>query len=549
VRCDTGDEAEDFGDRRRHQVRQDHGAGGLNAEANTGLLTLAGVSKRFGALSALDNVSLDVAPGEIHCLLGENGAGKSTLCNVIFGIHAPDQGSMHLAGVPYRPAGPTDALAQGIAMVHQHFSLVADLTVVDNLLLGQARGRLDRRACARRIEALSAEYGLALQPFAKIQDLSVGERQRVEIIKCLMREPRLLVLDEPTAVLLPAEIASLIDVCRRVAARGCGVMLVTHKLAEITSVATRATVLRGGRTVAVSANPAGDITMLVRAMIQRELGSLDSTADAALGIAEPGGAGVSAVLSPKDVVARVEGLQYRDAQGVVRLDNVTLAVGRGEIVGIAGVEGNGQSELAAILSGMLRPTGGRFLLQPDDQDLTSRRPRDITAAGVGVVPEDRHAVGCITAMSVAENLFLGRLPAFARMGLLRRASFRSSAMALMQRFDVRAAGPEAAFASLSGGNQQKAVLARELTLPNLAFLVAAQPTRGLDVGAVEAVYGHIRDACRRGVGVLLISSELDELLAVADRIIVFYRGAIVGTCPASAAYREQVGAMMSGQAA
>ncbi len=503
------------------------------------MLTLSGVSKRFGALAALDNVSLDIAGGEIHCLLGENGAGKSTLCNVIFGIHAPDQGSMDLAGVPYRPAGPADALAQGIAMVHQHFSLVSDMTVVDNLLLGQARGRLDRRGCARRVAVLSAEYGLAIEPFAKIQDLSVGERQRVEIIKCLMREPRLLVLDEPTAVLLPAEIAALIDVCRRVAARGCGVMLVTHKLAEITSVATRATVLRGGRTVAVSANPAGDITMLVRAMIQRELGSIDGEATR--------GEAVGAVA--RDVVAEISGLQYRDAQGVVRLDDVSIDVARGEIVGVAGVEGNGQSELAGILSGMLRPTGGRFVLQPGARDLTARRPGEITAAGVGVVPEDRHAVGCITAMSVAENLFLGRLAGFARMGLLRRGSFRSSAASLMQRFDVRAAGPDAAFASLSGGNQQKAVLARELTLANLAFLVAAQPTRGLDVGAVEAVYGHIRDACRRGVGVLLISSELDELLAVADRIVVFYRGRIVGTCPASAAYREQVGAMMSGQAA
>ncbi len=448
---------------------------------------------------------------------------------------------MTLAGAPYRPAGPADALAQGIAMVHQHFSLVSDLTVVDNLLLGQARGRLDRRGCARRILDLSVEYGLELQPFAKIQDLSVGERQRVEIIKCLMRDPRLLVLDEPTAVLLPAEIASLIDVCRRVAARGCGVMLVTHKLAEIKSVATRATVLRGGRTVAVSANPAADITMLVRAMIQRELGALE-TEDGCATLTHPTGV-------EKDVVARIEGLSFKDSQGVVRLDNVSMDIGRGEIVGIAGVEGNGQSELAAILSGMLRPTGGHFFLQPRNQELTSRRPRDITAAGVGVVPEDRHAVGCITAMSVAENLFLGRLPAFARFGLLRRGAVRSTAAALMQRFDVRAAGPDAAFSSLSGGNQQKAVLARELTLPNLAFLIAAQPTRGLDVGAVEAVYGHIREACLRGVGVLLISSELDELLAVADRIIVFYRGRIVGTCPASTDYRERVGAMMSGQAA
>ncbi|HBK08998.1 MAG TPA: ABC transporter ATP-binding protein [Acetobacteraceae bacterium] len=519
---------------------------GTEREPNR-LLTLTGVTKRFGALTALNAVSLNIAPGEIHCMLGENGAGKSTLCNVIFGIHPPDEGTMLLNGAPYRPSGPADALRKGIAMVHQHFSLVPDLTVVDNLLLGQARGILDRGACAAQIEKLSAEYGLALAPFAKIQDLSVGERQRVEIIKCLMRNPRLLVLDEPTAVLLPPEIASLIDVCRRVAARGCGVMLVTHKLAEIKSVATRATVLRGGKTVAVSANPADDIGMLVRAMIQRELGPLDNTAEAALGITEPATAGEPTTERPRDIVAQIDGLSLLDPQGVKRLDNVTIEIGRGEIVGIAGVEGNGQSELSAILSGMMRPTSGLFSVQ--DSDLTGRGPKEITAAGVGVVPEDRHAVGCVTAMSVAENMFLGRLESFSHFGLLRRAAFHEAASAMMQRFDVRASGPGAAFSSLSGGNQQKAVLARELTLPNLAFLVAAQPTRGLDVGAVEAVYGHIREACRRGVGVLLISSELDELLAVADRIVVFYRGRIVGTCPASPAYRERVGIMMSGQPA
>ncbi|HEX4365519.1 MAG TPA: ATP-binding cassette domain-containing protein, partial [Rhodopila sp.] len=336
------------------------------------LLTLSGVTRRFGALTALADVSLDIAPGEIHCLLGENGAGKSTLCNVIFGIHAPNAGTMHLNGAPYRPSGPADALAQGIAMVHQHFSLVPDLTVVDNLLLGQARGLLNRRECAARVTRLSEEYGLAVAPFARIDALSVGERQRVEIIKCLMRDPRLLVLDEPTAVLLPAEIESLIGVCRRVAARGCGVMLVTHKLAEIKSVATRATVLRAGRTVAVSTHPAADIDMLVRAMIQRDLHALDS---AALGLPESGPDTHAA--APHDIVASIDGLSFRDAQGVTRLDNVTIEVGRGEIVGIAGVEGNGQSELAAILAGMLRPTAGRFLVQR--QDLTGRRPAEITA--------------------------------------------------------------------------------------------------------------------------------------------------------------------------
>ena len=514
------------------------------------LLALHGLSKRFGTLQALDDVSLDIAAGEIHCLLGENGAGKSTLCNLIFGVYSPDAGRMLLDGREHRPQGPADALARGIAMVHQHFSLVADLTVVDNLLLGQARGVLKRAECAARVRELSAHYGLSLDPLARIQDLSVGERQRVEIVKCLMREPRLLVLDEPTAVLLPDEIDGLLSVCQRVAAQGCGVVLVTHKLAEIKKVAHRVTVLRGGRRVAQSDAPAAEIDRLVRAMIQRDLEGLSASASAMLG--EVGDDAGEATPAPphrlQDEVLQVDALSVRDAGGVTRLDRVTLVVNRHEIVGIAGVEGNGQSELAAVLSGMLAAGGGRFFIK--GQELTGRTPRQITAAGVGVVPEDRHAVGCITGMSLAENLFVHRLQPFRRWGwLLDRGAMRSAALAMMEQFDVRAAGPDIAFGSLSGGNQQKAVLGRELATENLSFLLAAQPTRGLDVGAVEAVYGQIRAAAERGVGVLLISSELDELLSVAHRIVVLYRGRIVGECAARAGERDRIGAMMAGHVA
>ncbi len=506
------------------------------------LLSIAGMTKRFGQLLALSDVSLTIEPGEIHCILGENGAGKSTLCNLIFGVHAPDTGTMQFDGASYRPTAPAVALAAGIAMVHQHFSLVRDLTVVDNILLGQAKGVLDRRACARRLDEIGKQYGLALAPFAKIEDLSVGERQRVEIVKCLMREPRLFVLDEPTAVLLPDEIAALLDVCRRVAERGCGIVLVTHKLAEIKKAADRVTVLRGGRVVATSTDPAGEIDALVRAMINRDTGDRSTAVPAA---AAPTAAATTSASERPDIL-QVDGLTVRDAQGVTRLDNFTLTLGRGEIIGVAGVEGNGQSELAAVLSGMLEPTAGRFFV--DDDELTSASPKEITAAGIGVVPEDRHTVGCITGMSVAENIFLSRLDAFTRYGFLRRKAVNSTARELMARFDVRAAGPEIAFSSLSGGNQQKTVLARELTLENLAVLIAAQPTRGLDVGAVAAVYGHIRAASARGVGVLLISSELDELLDIAHRIIVLYRGRIMGSCVADRAERERIGAMMAGHA-
>jgi simple sugar transport system ATP-binding protein len=521
------------------------------------LLRIEGLSKRFGTLQALQDVSLELWPGEIHCLLGENGAGKSTLCNMVFGVYSPDAGEMAYQGRPWRPRSPADALAQGIAMVHQHFSLVPDLSVVDNLLLGQAHGVLDRRAWAAKLDTMRERYGLALDPHARIQDLSVGERQRVEIVKCLIRDPRLLVLDEPTAVLLPDEIRALLAVCERVAAQGCGVALVTHKLAEIRQVAQRATVLRAGRVAARSDAPAREIDALVRAMIQRDLAEPASQAtDRPPRYVAPAGEvaapltgsrplAAPAALRPHEPALTADGLTVVDADGVLRLDRFTLMVAPGEIVAIAGVEGNGQSELGAVLSGMLAPTEGRFFLS--GEEMTGRPPRVLTRAGCGVVPEDRHALACVTGMSVAENMMLDRLDRFRRFGLLDRTALTRVARELMARFDVRAASPGVAFGGLSGGNQQKAVLARELTLDPLRFLLAAQPTRGLDVGAVEAIYNHIRAAALRGVGVLLISSELDELLSVAHRVVVLYRGCIMGTCDADRSERPRIGAWMSGQ--
>ena len=429
-------------------------------------------------------------------------------------------------------------------MVHQHFSLVGDMTVVDNVLLGRERGILNRKQCAQQLAKLAADYGLPLDPWAKIENLSVGERQRVEIVKCLIRNPQLFVLDEPTAVLLPDEISALLEVCRRVAADGRAVVLVTHKLAEIKKVADRVTVLRGGRVVATSSEPANDIDALVRAMIQGSVENLDSSAASILGLETVKHVGHQPSKTKVEAL-QIDGLTVTDYQGVTRLDNFTLTVDRGEIVGVAGVEGNGQSELTAVLAGMMVPSGGRIYL--GETDLTGRAPKEITAAGVGIVPEDRHAVGCVLGMSLAENIYLNRLDEFTRFGFLRRTALEREAAGLMQRFDVRGRGPGAPFSSLSGGNQQKAVLAREITLPNLSCLIAAQPTRGLDVGAVAAVYSHIRAACNRGVAILLVSSELDELLTVADRIVVLYRGRVMGSCAADPARREAIGAMMAGQ--
>ena len=510
------------------------------------LLSLSAVTKRFGGFIALSDVSLDIRPGEIHCILGENGAGKSTLCNLIFGVHRPDGGTMRYRGAPFEPSGPADSLAEGIAMVHQHFSLVSDMSVVDNVLLGRERGVLNRKECASQLEKVAVDYGLPLEPFAKIEDLSVGERQRVEIVKCLIRDPSLFVLDEPTAVLLPDEISALLEVCHRVASSGRAVVLVTHKLAEIKKIADRVTVLRGGRVVATSEHPAQDIDALVRAMIQGNVETLDTSAASILGLEPVRHVGHEQPLNKTRIEAlQIDGLTVKDYQGVTRLDNFTLTVDKGEIVGVAGVEGNGQSELTAVLAGMIPPTEGRIYL--GDTELTARSPKEITAAGIGIVPEDRHAVGCVTGMTLAENIYLNRLDEFTSFGFLKRSALEREASAMMERFDVRARGPGALFSSLSGGNQQKAVLAREITLPNLACLVAAQPTRGLDVGAVAAVYSHIRAAGSRGVAILLISSELDELLTVADRIVVLYRGRIMGYCIADPTHREAIGAMMAGQ--
>ena len=512
------------------------------------LLRVSGVSKRFRAVLALDKVELEAARGEVHCLLGENGAGKSTLCNLIFGVHRPDAGTITFDGGPFSPTGPADALRQGIAMVHQHFSLVPTMSVVENLMMGRARRILDPQEIVARMERIAADYQLAIDPGRIVRELSVGERQRVEIIKCLMGDPQLLVLDEPTAVLPPEEVASFLEICRRVADGGRAVILVTHKLAEIAKVADRTTVMRHGRVVDSVPMAGANLRDLVRSMVGHEIQAGSGVLAATLGLGD--GADNTGPARERTTagapVLELKGVSFKDANGVARLDDVSLTVHANEIVGIAGVEGNGQTELGAILAGLAAPSAGQVSL--DGIDVTGAAPKDITACGVGIVPEDRHAVACVSELSVAENVCLGATKRYTRFGLLDRGRMAEAVKKLMREFDVRAAGPDAPMSSLSGGNQQKAVLARELSLDPLKFLLAAQPTRGLDVGAVEAVYGRIQAARDRGVGVLMISSELGELLAVSDRVAVMYRGRIVGEMPASPANREAIGAMMSGHA-
>ncbi|MCD0450018.1 ABC transporter ATP-binding protein [Actinocorallia sp. API 0066] len=508
-------------------------------------LELTGVGKTFGEVRALDAVDLTVRAGEVHCVLGENGAGKSTLCNLVFGSAALDEGEMRLYGAPYRPRRPAEALRLGVAMVHQHFSLVPELTVGENLLLAE-RARLRPPDLTGRVKAIEEEYGLAVDLAAPVAGLPVGERQSVEIVKCLLRDPRLLLLDEPTAVLGPAEVRALLATCRRVAETGRAVVLVTHKLGEVERAGDAATVLRGGK-VAGSGPLAGfSRDELVRLMVGRELADLDPLLAAGLDATE-----APAPRTPRETagepVARLRGLRLRSDHGPDVLDGVDLELRAGEIVGVAGVEGNGQSELVAVLSGALSADEGVFEL--DGVDLTRAAPAVRTAAGLGVIPEDRHHEGCVTGMSVAENLFLGRLREFRRFGLLDRKAMRAGAARAVAEHGIRASGPDAPLHTLSGGNQQKVVVARELALDPLRLLIAAQPTRGLDIGAVDAVLTRVRDAAARGAAVLVVSSELAELLTLCDRVMVAYRGRLLGpVAPDAPGARDEIGKLMLGAA-
>ncbi|AQA06057.1 sugar ABC transporter [Mycobacterium sp. MS1601] len=498
--------------------------------SETALLTMAGVRKSFGSVRALDEVTLSVKPRSVHCILGENGAGKSTLCNSIYGTVSPDAGTMTLAGADYRPRSPADALNAGVAMVHQHFSLISTMTVADNLLLGRDGFRPPRKQLTRDLDRIADSYGLAVDTGATVSDLTVGARQRVEIVKALLRDPRLILLDEPTAVLDPKEIDALIATCAALTADGKSVVLITHKLGEVARAADEATVLRAGTVVGGGRLSDVELPTLLQLM---------------LGDAAP--AVHTQRRRPATQVAGLEvnGLTVTRDDGSIALKNVELTVGQGEIVGIAGVEGNGQSELTSVLSGALPADTGTVAV--GDCDLTTATPGQRTAAGLAVIPEDRHAEGMVGAMTIAENIALPRLRTYRRWGLLDRGRMRSDAAAAITTFSVRASGPDATMASLSGGNQQKVVLARELSTPGLRVVVAAQPTRGLDAGAVAAVLDRLRDAADAGAAVLVTSSEIDELIAVCDRIVVAYRGTLLGSISTdSPSAASEVGALMTG---
>ena len=498
----------------------------------TATLEMRGITKRFPGVVANDHIDLRVEPGEVHALLGENGAGKSTLMNILYGLYTPDEGEILLDGQPVRFTGPRDAITQHIGMVHQHFMLVPPLTVAENVTLGQECTKgplLDRERAETDVRALSEQYGLTVDPRARVADLPVGMQQRVEIVKALYRGADILILDEPTAVLTPQEADELLRVMRGLTAQGKSIIFITHKLREVLAVADHITVLRGGRVVGNVTPSEATRESLASMMVGRPV-----LLRVAKGPAHPG-----------DVLLDVQRLTVHGDRHEIAVDGLDLIVREGEIVGLAGVEGNGQTELVEALTGLRHARGGRIVLR--GRDLTNASPRTITEAGVSHIPADRQKFGLVLTQAVADNLVLTSYyrPPYARgIAQVFRAIWEH-ARRLVRAFDIRTPSPATPIGALSGGNQQKAVAARELSRP-INLLIAAQPTRGLDVGSMEFIHARIVEARDRGVAVLLVSAELDEILSLADRIAVIFKGRIAGETAADGADAAELGLLMAG---
>lgn len=508
------------------------GEAGAVPQARGVLLEVRGLTKRFGSVLANEDVSLQLRRGEVLALLGENGAGKTTLVKMLFGLHRPDGGEIRLAGEAVRLRSPRDAIARGIGMVHQHFQLVPVMTVAENVVLGAEPTRrrfVDRRRAAAEVRELSERFGLAVDPDAVVEDLPIGAQQRVEIIKALYRGAEILILDEPSAVLTPEETDELLGVVAELAARGVGIVLITHKLREVMEAADRVVVLRDGRVVGEVAPADTDEAGLAALMVGRSVVLRIDKQPA----------------SPGEPVLGIQGLEVDDDRGRRAVTGLDLEVRAGEIVGVAGVQGNGQRELAEAICGMRPRIGGCVLLQ--DRDITGLGARAIHDLGVAHIPEDRDKHGLVGSYSVADDLVLNRFdePGFARWGRRDRAAVQRWAEQLIAEFDVRTPDVHAPADSLSGGNKQKLIVARELSRASV-LVVAAQPTRGVDVGSIEFIHRQLVAARDRGAAVLVISAELEELLAVSDRIAVMRDGRIAATFAGASATPEAIGLVMGG---
>lgn len=497
------------------------------------LLELRGITKRFPGVLANDHIDLTVQKGEIHALLGENGAGKTTLMNILYGLYKPDEGEIIVNGQKLDVKSPIDAIKAGIGMVHQHFMLVPVFTVTENVMLGEEDvkygGVLDRDKASKKIREISNTYKLDINPDAYISDIPVGMQQRVEIIKLLFREANILIMDEPTAVLTPQEVEELFKIMHTMIDQGKSIIFITHKLGEVIEIADRITVIRGGKVVGSTTPAESDLNDLASMMVGREVNLVVEKEEA----------------KPTEVVLKVENLKVLDPLGAVTVDDMSFEVRAGEVLGIAGVQGNGQTELVRAITGLSQAIDGEIHL--NGQNITRSSPRKITEIGSAHIPEDRQKDGLVLGFPITDNLVLNTYylePNSKSIWMDYKKIFENSKN-LIESFDIRTPSPMVPASNLSGGNQQKVIVAREFSRP-IKFLVASQPTRGLDVGSIEYIHKRLIEKRDEGCAILLVSTELDEVMQLSDRIAVVYRGKILDILDAKNATKELVGLLMAG---